>query len=149
MATIDNLDLDVYRSYAARMTLLAEFNQQLRVKEADRVTSDVTIVAHSPIYTELELTMGLTSRPKPYATFTLPDSFSEARRDSFTTYCVCPSIGNLEDQNRCKELIDGTVCQSSQDQAEQATLSNLMGEMGKINGWLSHILGRIGQFRQG
>lgn len=149
MATIDNLDISVSTAYAMRIVLLEEVNQRLRLKEADRVTGDVTVVAHAPIYTELELAMGLTSRPKPYASFIQPETFFSARRDSFTSFSVCPSIGTIEDQKNCINTIESATCVTTQDKAEQATLGNLMGQMATINGWLQGIWGRVGQYLKG
>lgn len=149
MATIDNLDLSASQAYAYRIELLHQVNLELRLKEADRVTSDVTIVAHDPIYSQLELAMGLTSRPKPYASFSQPDEFTSARRDSFTSHSICPSLGTLEDQKQCQEVIEATPCQTALDQSEKGTLSNLMGKMDYINRELGYILGRIGQYAKG
>jgi hypothetical protein len=149
MATIDNLDISASYAYAVRIALLEEVNQRLRLKEAGRVTNDVTIVAHDPMYSEFELALGLTSRPRPYASFVQPDSFTAARRDSFTSYSVCPSFGTLEDHKNYISAIESATCQTTQDQAEQATLGNLMGQMATINGWLQHIWNRVGQYLKG
>jgi len=149
MATIDKLDISIYNLYAIRTKMIEDTNQQLRLKEAGGVTAHIQILDFYPKLTELDLLLGVGTVLTPWALFLPPKKFKRIRRSPFTFSRIVPSFGSLEDHDEILETLDSVQTHTPSEEREKAAIESCLDEIEKINSWLGHIIGRIGQFLQG
>lgn len=149
MTTIDKLDISVYNLYAIRTKMIEQINQQLRLQEADRIPAHLQIVDIYPKLTELDLLLGIVPLHTPWAYFFPPQQFKYLRRSPFSFYRVVPSFGSFQDQEEMEEKLQETECESPEEEKEKEAIKGCFAQIGKINNWLSFIVGRMGQFLQG
>lgn len=145
--TIDKLpdDLGISIGYANRILLIEEMKRR---SDETRV-ADVVTVTTQPIYSDLDIVLGLVQRSNSYASFFAPEGFSDIRRNPFTTFSVGPSFGSLKDRELAEEKILTTPCTTPEEIAEKNTLNGCLTNMAKIGEWIAYISGRKGQFLQG
>lgn len=149
MATIDNLDLSVYNLYALRTKMMEQINQELRLDQASSIPPQTLIVDNFPKLTELDLLLGITPRAMPWAFFFPPKRFKRIRRSPFTFSRVIPSFGDEAELEGMLEQLGRMPTSNKDEEEEKNTISSCLGKITEINDWLSHIVGRIGQFLQG
>ena len=149
MATIDQLDLSVYNLYAVRTKMLEQINTELRLGEASTIPPQTAVVDTYPKLSELDLLLGVTPVVTPWAYFYPPRQFRNTRRSPFAFFRVAPSFGALETQDAQEAKLAGIKTNSPEEEGEKSAIGRCLKEMGKINNWLSFIVGRIGQFLQG
>lgn len=149
MATIDNLDLAVYNTYAIRTKVIEQINAQLRLDQASTIPPQISMVDLYPKLTELDLLLGVVPLATPWAYFFPPKTFDKIRRSPFSFFRMVPSIGSLKDQEDDSEELAQTPTHSADEEKEKAVLTRCFKQMDKINGMMSFIIGRIGQFLQG
>lgn len=58
-------------------------------------------------------------------------------------------MGSLKDQAEEEEKLASIPCESPEEEQEKATIVRCYAQIDKINGWMSFIVGRVGQFLQG
>jgi hypothetical protein len=149
MATIDNLDLSIYNLYAMRKLMIEQTNQQLRLDQAGSIPPQIQILDIIPKPTEIDLLLGVVPILTPWAYFFPPATFRRRRRSPFGFARILPSIGDQEEQEESERAIAMTECHSPEELREKQALASCFQQISKINSWLSHIVGRIGQFLQG
>jgi hypothetical protein len=149
MATIDNLDISVYRLYAQRTKAIEETNNQFRLQEAASIPPQTLIVDAIPKLTELDILLGVVPYHTPWAFFFPPKTFDRTRRSSFSFSRVVPSLGTPEEQAEDERIVASTKCKTNEELEEQQMLARCFKQINKLNDMLGHIIGRIGQFLQG
>lgn len=149
MATIDNLDLSAYNSYALRILLTEEINSQLRMREASSIPPQLQVVDISPKLTEIDLVLGVVPLSTPWAYFYPPPKFRNLRRNPFAFFRVAPSFGSLDKEEEEEEKLNSIICETDEEKEEKAVIRRCLKQMGKINEMINYIIGRIGQFLQG
>ena len=149
MATIDKLDLSIYNLYAIRTQMVEQINQQLQLDKDSSIPPQTLIMNISPKLTELDLLLGIVPMFTPWAYFYPPKRFRSVRRSPFAFFRVAPSLGSLADQDREEALLDSVPCRTLEEEKEKAMIKNCFKQVGQINRWLGHIIGRVGQFLQG
>ncbi len=149
MATIDKLDLSVYNLYAIRTKMIEQINQQLHLEEASSIPPQLQIVDIFPKMTELDILLGIVPLHTPWAYFFPPKEFKRRRRSPFAFYRVAPTLGSIEEQAEDTEKLNAVECHSPEEEEEKAAIVACFATIEKINGWLSFIIGRVGQFLQG
>jgi Family of unknown function (DUF5399) len=149
MATIDKLDISVYNLYAIRTRMVEQMNQQLRLDKASSIPPQTQIVDIYPKLTEIDILLGIIPLHTPWAYFYPPQRFRFIRRSPFAFYRVAPSLGSMEDQAEDEEMLESIKCSTPQEEKEKEAIKDCLKQVGKINQWLGHIIGRIGQFLQG
>lgn len=146
MATIDNLDLNVYRLYAVRAKMVEEINQQYRLQDAASIPPQTAVIDTFPKMTELDILLGIVPRHTPWAFFLPPKRFRRTRRSSFAFSRIVPSLREEEEEEKALNDIETNTPEEAQ---EKEAIASCFKEIHKINGWLSFIVGRVGQFLQG
>ena len=58
-------------------------------------------------------------------------------------------MGSLKEQAEEEEKLAGIECRSPEDEQEKGGHCRCFAQIDKINGWMSFIVGRVGQFLQG
>ncbi len=149
MATIDNLDISVYRLYAERTRAIEETESQFHLQEASSIPPQTMIVDTVPKLTELDILLGVVPYHTPWAHFFPPKSFERSRRSSFAFWRVVPSLGTTEEQAKDEMVVANTPCNTPEEKEEQQALTSCFKQINKLNDMLGHIIGRIGQFLQG
>ena len=149
MATIDNLELEVYNTYAIRTRVIEQINAQLRLDQAASIPPQISLVDFYPKLTELDLLLGVVPMATPWAYFFPPKTFDRIRRSPFSFFRVVPSIGSLQEQESDFEELAQTATASPDEEKEKAALTRCFHQMDKINSMMSFIIGRVGQFLQG
>lgn len=149
MATIDNLDLNVYNLYAIRTRMIEQINQQLRLDQASSIPPQIQVQNTYPTLTELDLLLGITPLHTPWAYFYPPSKYLFRRRSPFGFSRILPSLGSQSDQDEEEEKLAHAECETEEEEEEKKALTNCFSHITKINQWLNHIVGRMGQFLQG
>jgi hypothetical protein len=149
MATIDQLDLNVYNLYAIRTKMVEQINQQLQLDKAASIPPQTAVLDIYPKLTELDILLGIVPLHTPWAYFFPPQQFKTIRRSPFAFFRVAPSLGSLEEQEKEEAILDSIVCQSPEEQKEKTAIKNCFKQIEQINRWLGYIIGRVGQFLQG
>ncbi|MGA8163697.1 MAG: DUF5399 domain-containing protein [Waddliaceae bacterium] len=149
MTTIDQLDISIYNLYAIRTRMLEQTNQELRLGEAASIPPQTILFDTYPKLTELDLLLGVAPVVTPWAYFFPPKRFKSIRRSPFAFFRVAPTLGSLEKQEEDEEKISSIECQSPEEERERRAILGCLTQVGKINEWLSFIIGRVGQFLQG
>ncbi len=149
MATIDNLDLNIYNLYAVRTRMVEQLNQQLRLDQASSIPPQIQVLNAYPTLTEIDLLLGITPYNTPWAFFKPPVKFLNKRQSPFGFARILPSLGDEEDQERDERKLAQEECESEEEENERKSISKCFGQISKINQWLQHVVGRMGQFLQG
>lgn len=149
MATIDNLDLSVYNLYAIRTKMMEQINLDLRLDQAGSIPPQLTIVDIYPRLSELDILLGITPSFLPWAYFFPPKRFRSIRRSPFTFARVMPSFSSDEEIEEMQEKLRQVGTSTDEEEEEKSMISKSLGKISEINDWMSHIIGRIGQFLQG
>lgn len=149
MATIDNLNLEVYKNYAVWISLSEQINTQLKLSEAVNVQSQISMVDLYPKLSDLDLVLGVANTAYPFAYFYPPKRFRDLRRNPFSFFRIAPSFGSLAKQDEDELRLERIVCSTPSDIADKEVIHSCLKEMGKINDMISYIIGRVGQFLQG
>ena len=149
MATIDKLDLSVYNLYAVRTRMIEQINQQLRLDQAGSIPPQIQIMDIYPKLTELDILLGIVPLHAPWAYFYPPKDFKTKRRSVFGFSRILPSLGNQELQDQAEQAVASIICRNTDEEQERQALKGCFAQISKINEWLSHIVGRVGQFLQG
>jgi Family of unknown function (DUF5399) len=149
MATIDKLDLSVYNLYAIRTRMIEQINEQFQLDKASSIPPQTVMVDFFPKLTEIDLLLGITPTFTPWAYFYPPRDYRFMRRSPFAFYRIVPSLGSLKDQEEEESKFAAIETNSPEEEEEKAIISNCFAQIDKINGWLSFIVGRVGQFLQG
>lgn len=149
MATIDNLDLNVYNLYAIRTRMIEQINSQLRLDQASSIPPQIQVMNAYPTLTEIDLLLGITPLNTPWAYFFPPSKFIDKRRSPFGFARIMPSLGNQEDQEEDEEKLEQAECETEEEESERKAIKACFSQITNINQWLKHIVGRMGQFLQG
>lgn len=147
--TIDNIDIGVYFQYARRMQMIEQINRQYHFEEASSIPPQLQVVDYYPKLAEIDLLLGIIPLHTPWAYFFPPPLFRFQRRSPFGFFRVAPSLGSFEDQDDTEEKLDAIECETEEEKKEKASIKACFKQIGKINEWLSFIVGRVGQFLQG
>lgn len=146
MTTIDKLDISVHNTYAIRTLLVEQINKQLHLEQAGTIPAQTQVVNMAAQWTELTLLLGFGSRYAPWAIFFPPKKFYDLRRSPFTFSRVMPSFGSSEE---CFEKLREVDCHTPDEEKERMAIVSCLQQLDRINDWMSHIVGRVGQFLQG
>lgn len=149
MATIDNLDLSVYNLYALRTKMMEQINQELRLDQASSIPPQTLVVDNFPKLSELDLLLGITPQAMPWAFFFPPKRFRRTRRSPFSFSRVIPSFGDEAELEDIMAIVRNVPITDRDEEEEKNAITNCLGKITEINDWLSHIVGRMGQFLQG
>jgi hypothetical protein len=149
MTTIDKLDLDIYIQYARRTQMIEQINQQYRLQEASSVPPQTQLIDLYPKLSEMELLLGVVPAQSAWAYFFPPSQFRFQRRSPFGFFRVAPSLGSFDQENEDERKLEEIACEDEEDEKNKKTLKACFDQIKKINGWLSFIVGRVGQFLQG
>lgn len=149
MATIDNLDLNIYNLYAVRTRMIEQLNQQLRLDQAGSIPPQISVLNAYPTLTEIDLLLGITPFNTPWAVFKPPLRFLNKRQSPFGFSRILPSLGDEEEQERDERKLADEECTSEEEEDERKSIKKCFGQISKINQWLQHVVGRMGQFLQG
>jgi hypothetical protein len=149
MATIDNLDLSIYNLYALRTRMIEQTNQQFRLDQAGSIPPQILVMDSFPKPTEIDLLLGVVPILTPWAYFFPPIAFRRKRRSPFGFARILPSLGDQDEHEKNEQAIASTVCHSQEEEKEKQTITACFEQINKINRWLSHIVGRVGQLLQG
>jgi hypothetical protein len=149
MATIDKLDINVYNLYALRTKMIEQINQQLQLDKAASIPPQTFVVDYFPKLTELDILLGIVPVATPWALFLPPKRFELLRRSPFSFFRVAPAFGSLEEQEEDAQKLAKIPCGSPEEEKEKSILNNCLKKIDWINGMMSYIIGRVGQFLQG
>jgi hypothetical protein len=145
MATIDKLDIGIHNLYARRTELLEEI-ERFRLPETSAIPAQLTLVDFYARPSELELLLGNAVPHIQWAEFQEPKKFRTRRRSSFAFYQVAPTLGSREKQDEDERHADETECETAEEEREKTSILACFRQIKQINDWLSHVVGRIGQF---
>ena len=148
MTTIDKLDISVYNLYAMRTMMIEQTNQQFRLDQAASIPPHIQVLDIYPKLTELDILLGIVPLNTPWAYFFPPPRFRFIRRSPFS-YRVIPSLGSYNNQEEEEQKLENISCNTPEEAQEKEALKACFREIGKLNNWLSFIVGRVGQFLQG
>jgi len=148
MTTIDKLDISVNNAYAVRTKMIEQINQQLRLDQAASIPPQTQIVDIYPKLSEMDLLLGVVPYHTPWAYFFPPKLFRTRRRSTFAFSRIAPTLGTQEEQEATEERLMEFAPQTDEEKQEKESLQECFKQLGKINGWLNFIVGRIGQFLQ-
>lgn len=149
MATIDQLDLNVYNMYAIRTKMVEQINQEIQLDKASSIPPQTHVINIFPKLSELDLLLGVVPLNVPWAYFLPPPRLHFIRRSPFAFSRLIPSMGSEEEQEEDFALIEGVPTSSLEEAAEKQALLNCFKQVKTINKWMGFIIGRIGQFLQG
>lgn len=150
MATIDNLDLSIYNLYAVRTKMMEQISTELRLDQAASVAPSVQVMDIYPRLTELDILLGLAHTSyTPWGYFFPPKKFRNVRRSPFSFARVIPSFGSDEVVEEMETLLQNVTTSSKEEDEEKQMIVRCLGKITLINEWMSHIVGRVGQFLQG
>ncbi len=149
MATIDNLDLNIYNLYAVRTRMIEQLNQQLRLDQAGSIPPQIQVMNAYPTLTEIDLLLGITPFNSPWAYFYPPVRFLSKRRSPFGFSRILPSLGDEKEQEENEEKLAKEECETEEEEEERKAITDCFARITKINQWLKHVVGRMGQFLQG
>lgn len=149
MATIDKLDLGIYVQYARRTQMLEQLSQEYHLDEASSIPAQIMIVDLYPKLTEMDLLLGIVPVQNPWAHFLPPPQYRFQRRSPFGFFRVAPSLGSFEEEENDERKLDEIECVDEKEKKEKESIKACFQQIRKINGWLSFIVGRVGQFLQG
>lgn len=150
MTTIDKLDLSVYNLYAIRTRMIEQTNQQLRLDQAGTVPPQIQVLDIYPKLTELDILLGIAPLHTPWAYFFPPTKFRDKRRSPFGFSRLLPSLfSSQEEQDKCEQAVAFMQCRNEDEEQEKQAIVRCFNQISTINRWLSHIVGRVGQFLQG
>lgn len=149
MATIDQLDINVYNMYAIRTKMIEQINQQIQFDKAASIPPQTQIMNIFPTLSELDLLLGIVPLNVPWAYFFPPPRLRFIRRSPFAFSRIVPSIGSEEEQLEDIALIDSTPTSSKDEAAEKQAILRCFAQIKTINKWMGFIIGRVGQFLQG
>lgn len=147
--TIDNIDIGVYFQYARRMQMIEQINRQYHFEEASSIPPQLQVVTFYPKLSEIDLLLGIIPLHTPWAYFFPPPKFRFQRRSPFGFFRVAPSLGSFEDQEENEKKLEEVECTTEEEKKEKAAIAACFKQIDTINGWLSFIVGRVGQFLQG
>ncbi len=145
MTTIDKLDMSVYNMYAVRARMMEQINNQWRLDQASTIPPQTHVLDILPKLTELDILLGVVPYSTPWAYFQAPDSFRNIRRSPFTFSRIAPTLG---EEAKLEEKLYQVPCKTKHEEKEKQVLFDCFNEVSKINSWMGHIIGRIGQFLQ-
>jgi hypothetical protein len=149
MTTIDKLDIGIYIQYARRTTMIEQINQQYHLEEAGSIPAQLQVLDVYPKLPEMDRLLGVGVVQNPWAFFFPPPLYRTQRRSPFGFFRVAPSLGSFEEEEENEKELDEVECETEEDEQEKAVLKNCFDQIKKINGWISFIVGRVGQFLQG
>ncbi|MBA2726954.1 MAG: DUF5399 domain-containing protein [Parachlamydiaceae bacterium] len=149
MATIDNLDLSIYNLYALRTRMIEQTNQQFRLDQAGSIPPQILVMDSFPKPTEIDLLLGVVPILTPWAYFFPPTAFRRKRRSPFGFARILPSLGDQDEQEKNEQAVASMECRTPEEEREKQSLTACFEQIAKINRWLSHIVGRVGQLLQG
>lgn len=147
--TIDNFDKSVYDLFAVRTELLEEIYRELRLDQAASIPKHTHIEYLNPILAQLDILLGIIPRYAPWALFLPPKKKWVVRRRPFGFFRIAPSLGTLEEQEQLEMRLAKYECRDHDEKKEKEVLQNCFKVINKINGWMGHIIGRMGQLLQG
>jgi len=148
MATIDKLDLSVYVQYAQRTQYVEQIRQEYRLDQAETIPPQLMVVDFTPKPSEMDLLLGVITVTTPWAMFLPPKRWRERRRSPFAVASVAPSLGTSEEQMELADEIEQVQTSSAEEAREKKVLMNCFQQLHRLNDWLGHVVGRIGQFLQ-
>jgi len=149
MATIDKLDISVYNLYALRTKMVEQINQEYHLQAASSIPPQTQLMDIYPKLSEMDLLLGSVPLLTPWAYFFPPKHFRFVRRSPFARHRVAPSLGSLEKQEQDIIMLETFECPTPEAEKERTVLLACFSQLDKINSWLGHIMGRMGQFLQG
>jgi hypothetical protein len=129
--------------------MVEQINQQWRLDQATSIPPQTAIFDIYPKLSEIDLLLGIVPIHAPWAYFFPPKKYRSTRRSPFSFSRVAPSLGTSEELEEREGILDGTFCETAEEQREKEILQACFKQMNKINSWLGYIIGRIGQFLQG
>ncbi len=148
--TIDRLDWTVYNQYALRTRAIEQTNKQLRLDQASSIPPQVQLVDVQPRVAELDMLLGIVPYGgTPWGLFKPPPQLTALRRSPFGFSQIAPSFGPVEKQEKEEDKLEEYTCSSDEEEEERSILLRFVRQKKKINQWLGHIVGRMGQFLQG
>lgn len=149
MATIDQLDMNIYNMYAIRTKMIEQINQQLQLDKAATIPPQTSILTSYPKLSELDLLLGIVPLHTPWAYFYPPTKFGFIRRSPFGFSRIAPAFGSVEEQDESMERLEDVECSSEEEVNEKSSIKGCVKQIKEINKWLGYIVGRVGQFLQG
>jgi hypothetical protein len=149
MATIDQLDMNIYNMYAIRTMMIEQINQQLRLDKASSIPPQTLILTSYPKLTELDILLGIVPLHTPWAYFYPPQKYGFIRRSPFGFSRIAPAFGSLEEQDASIARLENVECHSEDEEKEKGAIKGCFKQIKEINSWLGYIVGRVGQFLQG
>lgn len=149
MTTIDKLDIGIYVQYARRTSMVEATNQEYHLDEAASIPAQIQVLDVYPKLSEMDLLLGVGPVQNPWAFFFPPPKFNFQRRSPFGFFRVAPSLGSFEEEEENEQELDNVECEDEEEENEKKALKGCFEQIKKINGWISFIVGRVGQFLQG
>lgn len=147
--TINDLGFQVHIRYAEMTEFVEGVKKEFGLDKAQAIPPHVQIVDTYARPNELQLLLGVAAVTTPWAVFVRPLPKRTRRRPSFTVARVAPSLGTLAEQIELENMVENTDTSSPDELREKTILLLCFGQINKLNEWLSHIIGRVGQFLQG
>ncbi len=148
MATIDNLDVNIYMDYANRSQHVEEVQHDFALNQAAKIPPQTLLVNLYPKPSEIDMLMGTLPVVVPWAYFVPPKRLFQQRRSTFSFSRIMPTLGTYEEEEQQEQDLDDTECETELEEKEKAILKRCFAEIKKINGWMNFIIGRVGQFLQ-
>ncbi len=147
--TVDNLDFRVHVQYAERTEFVEGVKKEFGLDKAQAIPPHVQVVDTYARPNELDLLMGVAAVTTPWAVFVRFRPKRTRRRPSFTVARVAPSLGTLAEQIELENMVENTDTGTPDEAREKNILLTCFAQINKLNEWLSHVIGRVGQFLQG
>lgn len=139
--------LDVHELYAQRIQLIQKYYEQYPVNLADKVQSHTQVDNVRPQLTNIDILLGVSTNPPPWALMRPPTY--DPRQPFLSFSRVAPSLGTLEKQASDTERLQAVPCLTPKDALEKSIILGGLAIINKINDMKGYIIGRVGQFLQG
>lgn len=145
--TTSDIPLGWHDLYARRIQLIESYYNQYPVSQAERVPAHTAVDNVRPQLTNIDLLLGVSTNPPPWALMRAPDY--DPRQPYVSFYRIAPALGTIEQQANATERLQAIECVTAQDTLDKNTILGGLAAINKINDWKGYIIGRVGQFLQG
>ncbi len=157
---LSKLPLQTYIQYAKRTQYIEALNRVYRFNEAATVPRQVEVNDVFPREQDIDILLGVIRANRPWASFMPPPRFDQGslsgtlrtlyqREPSFNRYRAAPKLGSLEKQEADYHRVLNYPETSPSARREKKALKRLFEHLEDVNGMVSYVTGRIGQFLQG
>lgn len=135
---------DVHEMYARRIQLIEAYYKQYPISQSERIPSHTSVDNVRPNLTNIDMLLGISTNPPPWALMRAPDY--DPRRPFISFSQIAPALGTPEQQTSAIEKLQAVQCETQRDTADKITIINGMGAIKKLDDWKEYIYTHMAQF---